>query len=86
MGGGRQHILYLWPGGEGNGNEDALIPVKTMICPDFLSRIAGSAALIILTGPKKFVSNWFRTRVWVLGDAASSSTVPITAETMGARD
>jgi len=56
-----------------------VIPVITMICPTLFSRIAGSAALMILTGPKKFVSNWSRMRVSVLGEAESSSTVPITA-------
>ena len=59
---------------------NVLIPVRTMMWPERFSRIAGSVALMMFTGPKKLVSNWERTRVRVWGDAASSSTVPITAE------
>ena len=44
---------------------DALIPVKTMICPFFLPRKIGSTALMMLTGPKKLVSNCSRTIVSV---------------------
>ena len=57
-----------------------LIPVRTIMWPDRFSRMAGRVALMMLTGPKKLVSNWERTKVRVWGDAASSSTVPITAE------
>lgn len=59
--------------------EHALIPVNIIICPEFLFRIAGIAALSTLTGPKKFVSNCSRTSVCVRGEAASSSTVPMRA-------
>ena len=41
--------------------------------------MAGKAALMMLTGPKKLVSNWSRTRAWVRREAASSSTVPMMA-------
>lgn len=50
--GGRLEDAHQYATGTEQGRENALIPVKTMICPDFLSRIAGSAALMMLTGPK----------------------------------
>ena len=59
--------------------EHALIPVNIIICPKFLFRIAGIAALSTFTGPKKLVSNCSRTNVCVRADAASSSTVPMRA-------
>lgn len=61
------------------GEGDELMPVKTMMWPDRFCRIVGRVAFIMLTGPKKLVSNWERTRVRVCADAASSSTVPMTA-------
>lgn len=50
-----------------------------MTWPDFCFRMCGNVALIILTGPKKLVSNWLRTRFNACCEAASSSTVPIMA-------
>ena len=41
--------------------------------------MTGSTALMILTGPKKLVSNWFRVKVRVTWDTANSSIVPIVA-------
>lgn len=35
----------------------SLMPVNTMMCPDDCLRIVGSTALMMLTGPKKLVSN-----------------------------
>lgn len=57
----------------------SLMPVNSTICPFLLALKVGSTALIIFTGPKKFVSNWLRTSVRVSGEAESSSTVPTTA-------
>lgn len=50
-----------------------------MMCPPFLLRIAGNAALITLTGPKKLLSNCSRPSVRVRAEMPSSSTVPIKA-------
>ena len=55
------------------------MPVRIMMCPDLFSRMAGKAALMMLTGPKKLDSNCSRTRVRERGEAPNSSTVPMTA-------
>lgn len=36
---------------------NTLMPVNMMMCPIIFFRIVGSTALIMLTGPKKLVSN-----------------------------
>ena len=47
-----------------------------MMCPEVFALMEGRIALMMLTGPKKFVSNWLRVNVLVIGDTASSSTDP----------
>jgi hypothetical protein len=55
------------------------MPVNMMMCPLFLRRITGRAALMMFTFAKKLVSKVSCTRLIVRLLCASSSTAPITA-------